>query len=226
MELPAAMSPYFDVRLMGIDLPIPPEFAEPATISTLPPPLSIAPVAIQPHIQPQQPVHIQPMQNNSNMLPTTAIAATSTISAPPQHQQPIPSPATASLLPQKNKAPETGPAGPGATNAVSSAALAMAAGVKKQKTDQDASVHPFSSTSASVPVPAGAAGTAQAGVTEELPAKPAGRAKGRAKGAGGRKASRASNSPAITAKATPNNGGVFVGASSASSSTNMVTSTP
>ncbi|KAJ2751084.1 hypothetical protein H4S06_004220, partial [Coemansia sp. BCRC 34490] len=226
MELPAAMSPYFDVRLMGIDLLIPPEFAEPAATSNLPPPLSIAPVAIQPHIQPQQPVHIQPMQNNSNPLPTTAIAAASTISAPPQNQQHIQSPATASLLPQKNKAPETGPAGPSATNAVSSAALAMAAGVKKQKTDQDASVHPSSSTSASMPVPAGAAGTAQAGVTEEPPAKPAGRAKGRAKGAGGRKASRASNSPAITAKATPNNGGVFVGASSASSSTNMVTSTP
>ncbi|KAJ2829888.1 hypothetical protein GGI24_002034, partial [Coemansia furcata] len=60
LELPKSMSPNFDVHLVGIDLPIPPEFATPASTST-----QAAPVAAQPQSSAQLslvPVHIQPAQ--------------------------------------------------------------------------------------------------------------------------------------------------------------------
>ncbi|KAJ2883239.1 hypothetical protein H4R27_002902 [Coemansia aciculifera] len=61
LELPKSMSPNFDVRLVGIDLPIPPELATAASTATQP-----TPVAVQPQASTQlsqAPVHIQPAQN-------------------------------------------------------------------------------------------------------------------------------------------------------------------
>ncbi|KAJ2251590.1 hypothetical protein GGI13_003759 [Coemansia sp. RSA 455] len=61
LELPKSMSPSFDVRLAGIDLPIPQEFATAALTATQP-----TPVALQPQTSnqlSQAPVHIQPAQN-------------------------------------------------------------------------------------------------------------------------------------------------------------------
>ncbi|KAJ2829279.1 hypothetical protein IWW50_000947, partial [Coemansia erecta] len=84
LELPKPMSPGFDVQLMGIDLPIPPEFASAISV-----PAPIAPATL-PNIQPQPsaPVHIQPQ-------PIQAVV-TQPPQQPPQQQQ-------QQMVPQKNK---------------------------------------------------------------------------------------------------------------------------
>ncbi|KAJ1826299.1 hypothetical protein LPJ56_002252, partial [Coemansia sp. RSA 2599] len=196
LELPQAMSPNFDVRLMGIDLPIPPEFSEP-TAQTIP----IAPAvpanaaqqqpAVQPHIS------IQPLPNPSTQpLPQPQIQS-QTQPQPPvqanaqQHQQQqqqsaapiapvapaVPATPVAQTIPQKNKADVI-------SQPSESPALA-----KKQKLDTD------------IPTTAGVAAVSSPNADEQPKTV---RGKGRQKSAGGgRKAARASNSPAVSAKPNP-----------------------
>ncbi|KAJ1787620.1 hypothetical protein LPJ59_005694, partial [Coemansia sp. RSA 2399] len=176
LELPVAMSPHFDARLMGIDIQIPRELMDPVSA-----PQPIAPAAILPNNPP--PVHIQPA-----IVPQPSSIQPQSLATVPIHsQQPLGAPATTpagSLLPQKNKAAE-------AASSVAVAGMVSAASTKKQKTDTDVP----SSSATMVP---------QASITTDEHAKPAvSRTKGRAKGSSGRKTSRASNSPAVAAKSTP-----------------------
>ncbi|KAJ1772655.1 hypothetical protein LPJ74_001371, partial [Coemansia sp. RSA 1843] len=178
LELPAAMSPHFDTRLMGIDIHIPREFMD--SVSA---PQPIAPAAILPNNPP--PVHIQPQPIISPPPSSSVSIQPQSLATVPTPQQQISVSTATSLLPQKNKAAEA------ASSAAAAGAVSVASG-KKQKTDQDAQ----SATSTM-------AVTAASPVTAEESAKPTARTKGRAKGSGGRKTSRASNSPAVAAKPTP-----------------------
>ncbi|KAJ1898370.1 hypothetical protein LPJ66_002805, partial [Kickxella alabastrina] len=94
LELPKAMSPSFSVRLMGIDLQIPPEFAEPVAqltaIAPAPAPAILPNTQLQPAPQMSAPVHIQPQPQVLTQP-----------QAPPAMQQ---SQSQPQLVPQKNKA--------------------------------------------------------------------------------------------------------------------------
>ncbi|KAJ2844953.1 hypothetical protein GGI22_006714, partial [Coemansia erecta] len=189
LELPVAMSPHFDARLMGIDIQIPRELMDPVSA---PPP--IAPAAILPNNPP--PVHIQPA-----IIPQPSSIQPQSLANVPDHiQQPLVAPAAASpgsLLPQKNKAATDG------TSSVAVAGVVSPTSTKKQKTDAD--------------VPSSSATMApHASTATDEQAKPAvSRTKGRAKGSGGRKTSRASNSPAVAAKSTPPTAAAAAAAASA-----------
>ncbi|KAJ2734521.1 hypothetical protein IW152_002299 [Coemansia sp. BCRC 34962] len=70
LELPKSMSLSFDVRLVGIDLPIPPEHDTAASAATQPVPIA---AQLQANIQlPQVSVHIQPVQ--AQVVPQTQAA--------------------------------------------------------------------------------------------------------------------------------------------------------
>ncbi|KAJ1723156.1 hypothetical protein LPJ53_002468 [Coemansia erecta] len=92
VDIPKAMSPSFEVRLMGIDLPIPPEFAEPAP-QTIP----IAPAGTQPqqHQQQQQQSTLTQTVPQKNKTDATSLPAESPSIAKKQKMDVDSSPAVA-----------------------------------------------------------------------------------------------------------------------------------
>ncbi|KAJ2720136.1 hypothetical protein GGI07_004780, partial [Coemansia sp. Benny D115] len=202
-ELPRGMSPNFDVRLMGIDLPIPPEFSEAVAQPT--PIAPAAPISIQPQPQPQMP-QVQPQTQTQTQVHAQAPT--------PAHTQPQPQTQTQNQ-PQAQLQP-SGQSIPGAGQQLASAEppqqqQTLQTQIKtppqlipqKNKSDAVLQLDETSGVAKKPKIEADATAMGAAGSTVDEPAK-AGRGKARAKSGGSaRKGSRASNSPAVSAKPIP-----------------------